>query len=100
MQPTMRFGWVAEFFTASPAISIVTGVDYRMTGEKYHRIDADGSGDWFSRMGTYLTVPVLFKYSPKEIKGIWPFFELGPQAAFLLSFYSQVREHRRHETGR
>ena len=32
----MRFGWVAEFFTPNPAISIVTGVDYRMTREKYH----------------------------------------------------------------
>lgn len=83
--PTMRLGWVAEFFTANPAISIATGIDYRMTREKYlyHEV---GVGLWTDRMGTYLTVPVLFKYNLNEIKGMWPFFELGPQAAFLLSF--------------
>lgn len=84
-QPKMRFGLVAEFFTANPAISVVTGIDYRMTREKYHYY-IDGVGLWTDRMGTFLTVPALFKYNFNKITGMWPFFELGPQAAFLLSF--------------
>jgi hypothetical protein len=84
-QPKMRFGWVAEFFTPEPGISIVTGVDYRMTREKYH-IYVDGGGLWTDRMGTYLTVPVLFKYTPGEVKGMYPFLDFGPQAAFTLAF--------------
>lgn len=81
-QPTMRYGWAVEFFTANDAISIVTGVDYRMSREKFLGHD----GLWFDRMGTCLTVPVLFKYSLNRVKGVLPFFELGPQAAFILSF--------------
>ncbi len=56
-----------------------------MTREKYHYL-IDGVPLWTDRMGTYLTVPVLCKYNPNRIKSMWPFFELGPQAAFLLSF--------------
>jgi hypothetical protein len=84
-QPSMRYGWVAEFFPTNPSISIVTGVDYRMTAEKYyvHVVDADL---WTARMGTFLTVPVLVRYTLlNRVKGPWPFFEFGPQAAFLLS---------------
>ncbi len=81
--PKMRAGLVAEFFTPRPGISIVTGFDYRMTREKYH---ASGGNTWFDRMGTYLTVPVLFKYTPGEVKGIYPFVDLGPQVAFTLAF--------------
>ncbi len=84
-KPTMRFGFVAEFFTANPGISIGTGIDYRMTREKYHYSIA-GVPLWTDRMGTYFTVPVLIKYTLNESKGMWPFFELGPQAGFLLSF--------------
>jgi hypothetical protein len=84
-QPSMRYGWVAEFFPTKPSISIVTGVDYRMTREKYH-IYVDGAGLWTDRMGTFLTVPVLFRYTLlNRVKGPWPFVEFGPQAAFLLS---------------
>jgi hypothetical protein len=92
MQPAMRYGWVAEFFTANDAISIVTGIDYRMTREKYHitpptnPITPNDPGLWMDRMGNYLTVPVLFKYAMNPVKGVLPFFEFGPQAAFLLSF--------------
>lgn len=81
-QAKMRYGWVAEFFTANDAISIVTGVDYRMSREKFLGND----GLWFDRMGTCLTVPVLFKYTLNRVKGVLPFFELGPQTAFVLSF--------------
>lgn len=85
-QPSMRYGWVAEFFPTHPSISIVTGIDYRMTREKYH-VYWDGVPLWTDRMGTFLTVPVLFRYtSMSRAKGPWPFLELGPQAAFLLSF--------------
>ena len=84
-QPSMRYGWVAEFFPTNPSISIVTGVDYRMTSEKYH-IYVEGAGLWTERMGTFLTVPVLFRYTFLNwVKGPWPFFEFGPQAAFVLS---------------
>lgn len=76
-QPSMRLGWVAEFFPTHPSISIVTGVDYRMTGEKYH-IYVEDAGLWTARMGTFLAVPVLFRYTLlNNVKGPWPFWNSG-----------------------
>lgn len=85
-QPSMRYGGQVEFAVRS-GIGVVTGVGYRMTGEKYGGIREDGSEWWMKRMGSYLTVPVLLKYRAGTVLGLRPIIEFGPQAGILLSFY-------------